>query len=71
MGPRYVIAFVLGGIMIALGAFIGLRPLVGMRPVTQQLWLDLVFAAFFVFRGLMNFRTAMRQLRAEQQPPLE
>lgn len=71
MGPRYTIAFVLGGIMLALGVFIALRPLLGMRPVTQQLWLDLVFAAFFMLRGGMNIRSALRALRAEQRPPAE
>ena len=52
---------VLGWIMIALGLFVALHPLWSHgRPVTTSLWLDMVFAAVFLLRGVMNLRGVRR-----------
>jgi len=51
------IRFVLGWIMILLGAFVAVHPLWSHgRPVTGSLWLDMAFAAVFLLRGVMNVR---------------
>lgn len=58
-----------GVIMLALGLFLGARPLLSPgRPLTSSRWLDLVFALFFVVRGLMNIR-ASRRYRARGAAP--
>jgi uncharacterized membrane protein HdeD (DUF308 family) len=60
MSSRARIALVLGLLMIALGAFIGVRLVLGSPPLTRSLPLDCVFALFFVARGALNIRAARR-----------
>lgn len=51
----------LGVVMILLGAFIAIRPLIPpSKPITASRLLDVAFAAFFIIRGWMNVRTALR-----------
>jgi len=51
----------IGVVMVIFGAFIALRPLfVHGPPLTPSRWLDVVFALFFLLRGLMNIRVARR-----------
>ena len=58
---RYRIVFGIGVIMMALGAFVALRPLwAGPRPLTASRWLDIAFALFFLARGWMNVRRAVK-----------
>jgi hypothetical protein len=54
---RTDIGVVIGGVMVALGAFIAVR-LLAFRgvPLTGALGLDVAFAAFFLIRGGMQFR---------------
>ena len=59
---RTTLALVTGVAMIALGAFIALRPLwAGRTPLTGSTWLDVAFAFVFLVRGVMNVRGAMRR----------
>lgn len=52
----------IGIVMVALGAFIALHPLWSHgRPFTASMWLDLVFALFFLLRGTMYLRAALRR----------
>lgn len=60
MTTRSTIALVLGVLMTALGLLLALRPLWSAPPLSGSRALDLVFAAFFILRGLMNLRTARR-----------
>ncbi len=51
----------LGALMILLGVFIAIRPLIPPgKPITTSRLLDVAFAAFFIIRGWMNMRTALR-----------
>ncbi|MEP7384393.1 MAG: hypothetical protein ABI910_22135 [Gemmatimonadota bacterium] len=51
----------IGGLMIAIGVFIGARSLLGSRaPLTGTLWLDLAFAFFFVARGALQLQRWQR-----------
>jgi hypothetical protein len=63
---RRTIALVLGVVMIGLGAFLAVRPLLpGQRALTGSRWFDAAFALFFLLRGWMNVRSA---LRSKQRP---
>jgi hypothetical protein len=62
-GARF--SSLLGALMIALGAVVALAPLLAPlllhRPsITPSRWLDMVFAFFFIVRGVMNVRLARR-----------
>lgn len=64
VSTRGRVLLVVGLIMMALGAFVALRPLwAGPRPLTAERWLDVAFAAFFLLRGWMNVRAALRAPR--------
>jgi hypothetical protein len=66
---RRPFSLVIGVLMIALGAYVALRPLLGDgRPVTSARWLDLAFAAIFLLRGTMYLRAA-RRLGRPGEPP--
>ena len=61
---RITVALVTGVVMIGLGAFIALRPLwAGPAPLAGSRWLDVAFAFFFLARGGMNVRMALRARR--------
>ena len=67
-------SFLLGVAMIALGAVVALAPLLAPlvlhRPsITPSRWLDMVFAFFFIVRGVMNVRLAQRMSRGGTRPP--
>ena len=53
--------FVLGVVLMALGAFVAVRPLFTRAPLTSARWLDVAFAGVFLLRGLLNVRTALRR----------
>jgi hypothetical protein len=54
----------LGVVMMALGAFVALRPLwAGPAPLSNSRWLDAAFAFFFLLRGGMNVRSGLRKAR--------
>ncbi len=58
---RNRVVLVIGLVMMALGAFVALRPLwAGRQPLTAARWLDVAFAAFFLLRGWLNVRVALR-----------
>ena len=64
---RWQLSLVLGVIMIGLGAYIALSPMLPVyRVSTGSRWLDAAFALFFLLRGWMNVRSA---LRAKQRAP--
>ena len=67
MSARFWLGAVLGAAMIAIGAFVAIRPLTGAPPVTGSRVLDMAFAALFLVRGMMNVRM-MRRLRDRQGP---
>jgi len=47
--------------MIGLGAYIALGPQLAIRRIsTGSPWLDAAFALFFLLRGWMNVRSALR-----------
>ena len=55
----------LGVLMIGLGSYVAIRPLLpGHRAITPSRWLDVVFAAFFIIRGAMHVRAALRKRTA-------
>ena len=57
---------VLGVVMIGLGSYVAIRPLIpGQRAITTYRWLDVAFAAFFILRGAMHVRAAMRKRTAK------
>jgi uncharacterized membrane protein HdeD (DUF308 family) len=59
---RWKIKLVLGVVMIAIGAYVAVRPLLpAAAAITSTRWLDVAFAAFFVIRGTMNVRSALRE----------
>ncbi len=61
LSGRARFVFGLGVAMILLGVWIAIRPLIPpSRPITSERWLDVAFAAFFLIRGGMNVRTALR-----------
>jgi hypothetical protein len=61
---RARITLAIGVVMIVLGSYIALRPLwAGPRPLSASRWLDMAFAAFFLFRGWANVRLARRAPR--------
>jgi hypothetical protein len=67
-GTVRVVALVVGLVMIGLALFLIARPLFPAGgPVTNARWLDLAFAAFFLLRGAMNVRSALRARAGE--PP--
>jgi uncharacterized membrane protein HdeD (DUF308 family) len=54
----------MGVVMLAIGAFLGLRPAFGgRRPLLGAWWLDVVAAIVFLVRGLMNVRQATLRRR--------
>ena len=58
---RGSIAFVLGVVMVALGAWLLVSAFLLRRgPVTSSIWLDLAFALFFILRGGMTLRSGRR-----------
>ena len=58
---RWTLKLVLGVIMIGLGAYVAVRPLLpSHRVLTGSRWLDAAFALFFLLRGWMNVRSALR-----------
>lgn len=58
---RRWIGLALGAVMVGLGLFIALRLIAtGGRPLSPSLWLDVVFALFFLLRGGMHFRALRR-----------
>lgn len=60
MSPRWIVTLVLGVIMFAIGLFVAVRPLWTHNAVLLGArWLDLVFAAVFMLRGVINVRTAL------------
>ena len=66
---RYRVVLVVGLVMMALGAFIALRPFwAGPVPMSSSRWIDMAFAAFFLIRGLMNVQGARRALARMQAP---
>jgi len=59
---RWVIGLVLGAIMIAIGLFVALRPLWAHDGVLLgSRFLDFVFAAVFMLRGVINIRIALNR----------
>lgn len=61
MTGRDRFALAIGGVMIALGAYVALHPLWSRERVTGQWWLDLAFAFFFLLRGTMYVRGVLRR----------
>jgi hypothetical protein len=58
----WVFRLVLGIVLVALGAFVALRPLFTHGAVlTGTRWLDVAFAAVFLLRGAFNVRSALRR----------
>ena len=69
---RYRVILAIGLAMMALGAFIALRPLwAGPQPLSSSRWIDVAFALFFLLRGLMNVQGARRMLAVTAAPPHE
>ena len=67
LSTRHGIGLVIGVVMIGIAVFLLARPFFPPgTPVTTTRWLDLAFAAFFLLRGGMNLRAA---LRARAEPP--
>lgn len=65
MSARWIVTYVLGVIMFAIGLFVAVRPLLTHDSVLLGArWLDLTFAAVFMLRGVINVRTA----RAHRAP---
>lgn len=51
----------LGVLQVGIGAYIALRPLIPPHTaLTGARWLDAAFAFFFILRGVMNVRSALR-----------
>jgi hypothetical protein len=62
---RWVVTLLIGIAMVVLGTAIALRPLYTHGTITGQRWFDMVFAALFLFRGVLNVKTALlRRARA-------
>lgn len=65
---RWAPLFALGVVLIGMGAFVAVRPLwTHAATLTGQRWLDVAFAVVFIFRGLVNIRTARARRRALAQ----
>jgi threonine/homoserine/homoserine lactone efflux protein len=67
------LSFILGMVMIALGVAVALAPILAPivihRPsVTPSRWLDVIFAFFFIVRGVMNIRFAQRSAARNSIP---
>jgi hypothetical protein len=60
MNGRARITLGFGVVLIALGAFIAVRPLWTRVPITGTPLLDGAFALVFLVRGMMNVRRARR-----------
>jgi uncharacterized membrane protein HdeD (DUF308 family) len=59
---RWVIGLVLGAIMFAIGLFVAIRPLLTHDGVLLgSRFLDFVFAAVFMLRGVINIRIALNR----------
>lgn len=59
VGLRNTIVFVIGVVMMALGAYVVAHPLwSGGHTVTEARTLDAMLALFFLVRGWMNVRTS-------------
>ena len=76
LSTRHVVGLVIGVAMIAIALFLLARPFFPPgTPVTTTRWLDLAFAAFFLLRGGMNVRAALRargepsDWRGREPPP--
>jgi threonine/homoserine/homoserine lactone efflux protein len=66
---RWVVGFVLGVVLLVIGAYIALRPLWNRHPITGARWFDMAFALLFLLRGAVNIRTARaRRARARSGP---
>ena len=64
---RWTFSLVLGVIMIGIGAYLAVSPLLPTHWVrTGPRWFNLAFALFFLLRGWMNVRSA---LRSKQRAP--
>ena len=60
MSARWIVTFVLGVIMFAIGLFVAVRPIWTHNAVLLGArWLDFVFAAVFMLRVVINVRTAL------------
>jgi len=60
-----VLTFVLGVLLLAIGAFVALRPLfTHFAVLTGARWLDVAFAVVFMLRGIVNMRAALRRRQA-------
>ncbi len=58
---RIVLSTVLGVIMAGLGVLIIVRLIAFSGvPISPSIWLDLLFAAFFLFRGWTHLRLVTR-----------
>ena len=58
----WLFTMVLGVVLMALGAFIGVRPVfTDWAVLTGARWLDITFALVFIFRGWLNVKTALRR----------
>jgi hypothetical protein len=57
---RHAIGLTVGVVMLSIGIFLLARPLFVPGAVTSSRWLDVAFAAFFLVRGGMNVRLALR-----------
>lgn len=64
MNGRVVLSIVLGAVMAGLGLLIIARLIVrGGEPMSPSIWLDLLFALFFLFRGGTHLRWSTRARR--------
>jgi len=61
----WLFTFILGVAFLGLGTFVALRPLFTHYAVlTGARWLDMTFAVAFLFRGVLNVKTALRRRAA-------
>ena len=67
MPPRALVPLVLGALMVGVGAYVAGRLIATGAPLTGNRWLDLLFALFFVLRGLMNLGAARRIMRGARR----
>lgn len=59
---RWVIGMILGAIMFGIGLFVAIRPLLTHDGVLLgSRFLDIVFAAVFMLRGVINIRIALNR----------
>jgi uncharacterized membrane protein HdeD (DUF308 family) len=66
-----LLSLVVGVVMLGLGAYVALHPLwAPARPLTSSRWVDGAFAFFFLLRGMLYVRAALRdRRRAGDAPP--